>query len=76
MYHPNVYSSGNICLNVIQTSAYSPAATLEMQMNNILLLRQDPNPNSPANSQAASDWRQGLAHYKQAVRKHMSCYFC
>lgn len=71
MYHPNVWGDGSICLNVIQSSAYSPAATLEMQMNNLLLLLQEPNPDSPANSAAASDWRKGYEHYKKAVRNNM-----
>ena len=45
-------------------------------MNNLLLLLQEPNPNSPANGEAASDWREGYEHYKKAVRRHMCLYFC
>ena len=77
VYHPNVYTSGEICLNVIQSSAYSPAATLEGQLNNILLLLQDPNCDSPANSSAAAVYRRSYKEYCETVRReHRKCISC
>lgn len=69
VYHPNVYTSGKICLNVIQSSAYSPAATLEGQLNNILLLLQDPNCDSPANGSAATVYRRSYKEFCETVRR-------
>ena len=74
VFHPNVYSSGRICLDVIQSSAYSPAATLEGQLNNILLLLQNPNCDSPANGRAATVYRNSYKEFCETVkREHRKC---
>ena len=70
VYHPNVYDSGRICLDVIQSSKWSPAASMEARVFNIILLLQEPNPNSPANGSAASTWEQGPAAMRDAVMRY------
>ena len=40
---------------------------MEARVFNIILLLQEPNPNSPANGSAASTWEQGPAAMRDAV---------
>lgn len=70
MYHPNVWENGSICLDVIQDQKWSPAASMEARITNIILLLQEPNPSSPANGSAAQDWGRGKEVMRKAVQKY------
>lgn len=69
MFHPNVFENGKICLDVIKRESYSAASSMEARIDNIVLLLQEPNCNSPANSVASSLW--GKPGFKKAMLQYM-----
>eukprot|EP00171_Calliarthron_tuberculosum_P010370 IDg10370t1 len=52
LFHPNVYNDGGICLDILQSN-WSPIYDISAVLTSIQSLLCDPNPNSPANSEAA-----------------------
>mmetsp|Transcript_18275 Transcript_18275/g.49169 ORF Transcript_18275/g.49169 Transcript_18275/m.49169 type:complete len:166 (-) Transcript_18275:917-1414(-) len=52
LFHPNVYADGSICLDILQNQ-WSPIYDISAILTSIQSLLCDPNPNSPANSEAA-----------------------
>ena len=52
MYHPNVYADGGICLDILQ-KAWSPIYDVAAVLTSVQSLLSDPNPDSPANAEAA-----------------------
>lgn len=67
MFHPNIYANGSICLDILQNQ-WSPMYTPSMLLTSIQSLLCDPNPNSPANSEAASLYESDKAEYSRRVR--------
>ena len=68
MFHPNVYANGDLCLDILQNRWYqciivrvmliqiacrSPTYDVAAILTSIQSLLHDPNPNSPANVEAA-----------------------
>lgn len=68
MWHPNVYSDGSLCLDIIQDS-WSPIYTVSTILSSIQSLLTDPNPASPANPEAAKMYNTDLKSYKRRVRR-------
>lgn len=52
LFHPNIYKDGNICLDILSTN-WSPIYDVSSILTSIQSLLSDPNPNSPANAEAA-----------------------
>nr|XP_033703483.1 ubiquitin-conjugating enzyme E2 B-like [Tursiops truncatus] len=52
MLHPNVYADGSTCLDILQDQ-WSPIYEVASLLTSIQSLLDEPNPNSPANRQAA-----------------------
>ena len=70
LFHPNVYPSGTICLSLVnEEEGWRPAITLKQVLIGIQDLLDDPNPNSPAQSEAYNLFMQDKARYKQRVRQ-------
>lgn len=67
--HPNpaVYADGQICLDILQ-NAWSPIYDVSAVLTSIQSLLCDPNPNSPANSEAAKLFQESKEEYDRRVR--------
>jgi ubiquitin-conjugating enzyme E2 A len=64
MFHPNVYSDGSLCLDILQ-NAWSPIYTVSTILTSIQSLLTDPNPSSPANPDAAKMYREDIKSYNR-----------
>ncbi|KAL6767114.1 UBC10 [Auxenochlorella protothecoides x Auxenochlorella symbiontica] len=66
MYHPNIYADGSICLDILQNQ-WSPIYDVSAILTSIQSLLSDPNPNSPANSEAAKLYVEDRKEYNRRV---------
>ena len=67
MFHPNIYSDGGICLDILQ-SRWSPIYNVSSILTSIQSMLSDPNPNSPANTLAAQLCKEDRRKYEQRVK--------
>ena len=67
MFHPNVYANGELCLDILQ-NRWSPTYDVAAILTSIQSLLHDPNPNSPANAEAAQLYRENMKEYVRRVR--------
>lgn len=63
-----VYENGAICLDILQ-KAWSPIYTVSAVLTSIQSLLSDPNPNSPANSEASKLFVEDRAEYIRKVQE-------
>mmetsp|Transcript_19252 Transcript_19252/g.33127 ORF Transcript_19252/g.33127 Transcript_19252/m.33127 type:complete len:180 (+) Transcript_19252:149-688(+) len=68
MFHPNVYADGSICLDILQNQ-WSPIYDIAAILTSIQSLLCDPNPNSPANSEAARLYEENKREYYRRVKQ-------
>ncbi|CDH55241.1 ubiquitin-conjugating enzyme [Lichtheimia corymbifera JMRC:FSU:9682] len=68
MFHPNVYANGELCLDILQ-NRWSPTYDVAAILTSIQSLLHDPNPNSPANAEAANLYRENRKEYVRRVRE-------
>jgi ubiquitin-conjugating enzyme E2 A len=68
MFHPNIYPDGTLCLDIIQDK-WSPTYTVSSLLASVQSLLTDPNPNSPANPEAARYYEQDKKEYNKRVRR-------
>ncbi|XP_075161411.1 ubiquitin-conjugating enzyme E2 N-like [Haematobia irritans] len=71
LYHPNIDSSGKICLDLLRmppTGTYNPAITLESILLSIQLLLANPNPDDPLNGDAADLYKTNIALFNEKAR--------
>lgn len=66
MFHPNIYTNGEICLDIL-ANQWSPIYDISAILTSIQSLLTDPNPNSPANSEAAQLWNENRREYNRRV---------
>ncbi|MCH0628509.1 ubiquitin-conjugating enzyme [Kocuria palustris] len=67
MFHPNVYASGDLCLDILQ-NRWSPTYDVSLILTSIQSLLNDPNINSPANVEAANLYKDHRSQYVKRVR--------
>jgi ubiquitin-conjugating enzyme E2 I len=76
LFHPNVYPSGTICLSILNEdqgfllflpSDWKPSITMKQIVTGIQDLLNDPNPNSPAQSEAYMLFKNNRAEYNRRV---------
>lgn len=68
VFHPNVYNSGKICLDLLQNT-WSSSYTVRSLLLAIVTLLNDPNTDSPANLEAAKLFTENKMEYKNEVHK-------
>lgn len=66
VYHPNVYNTNAICLDLLSTR-WSPALTIMDLLKGISRLFDTPNPESPANREAAALYFKNREKYNLKV---------
>mmetsp|Transcript_11859 Transcript_11859/g.28279 ORF Transcript_11859/g.28279 Transcript_11859/m.28279 type:complete len:172 (-) Transcript_11859:54-569(-) len=82
MWHPNVYPSGEVCISILHAPGtdamnemetaderWRPILGVEQILVSVISLFADPNDESPANIDAAVQWREDRDAFKKAVRK-------
>ena len=68
IFHPNVSTSGEICLDILKKE-WSPAWTLQAACRAIMMLLENPEPDSPLNCDAGNIIRAGDQRaYRSMVR--------
>eukprot|EP01063_Lacrimia_lanifica_P000347 TRINITY_DN10166_c0_g2_i1.p1 TRINITY_DN10166_c0_g2~~TRINITY_DN10166_c0_g2_i1.p1 ORF type:complete len:264 (+),score=122.91 TRINITY_DN10166_c0_g2_i1:48-839(+) len=73
MYHPNVYTSGDICLDILQDQ-WQPTYTARTTLLSIQSLFTDPNPSSSANGKAGNQYSKDVKAYNREVKKFTEKY--
>eukprot|EP01059_Diplonema_ambulator_P011045 TRINITY_DN21010_c0_g1_i1.p1 TRINITY_DN21010_c0_g1~~TRINITY_DN21010_c0_g1_i1.p1 ORF type:complete len:271 (+),score=76.71 TRINITY_DN21010_c0_g1_i1:65-814(+) len=68
VFHPNVYTNGDICLDILQ-NAWQPTYTGEKVLLSIQSLLTDPNPASSANGRAGSLYEKDRRSYEAEAKK-------
>ena len=75
LFHPNVFSDGRVCLNLLkpqsQGGAWRPAHSVKMVLLAIQRLLDEPNNNDPAQAPAHALYKKNRAEYGQRVRQQM-----
>jgi ubiquitin-conjugating enzyme E2 A len=66
-FHPNIYANGKICIDILQHN-WSAAYELASVLTSVQALLIDPNPQSPANNEAAVLFSDNRAEYNRRVR--------
>lgn len=68
MFHPNVYASGDLCLDILQ-NRWSPTYDVASILTSVQSLLNDPNIASPANVEAANLYKDHRSQYVKRVRQ-------
>ncbi|KAL0074857.1 ubiquitin-conjugating enzyme/RWD-like protein [Phycomyces blakesleeanus] len=81
MYHPNVYPDGTVCISILHppgddkygyedaNERWSPVHTVETILLSVISMLSSPNDESPANIQAAKEYRDDYSQFKKKVQR-------
>lgn len=70
LFHPNVYPSGTVCLSILdEDKDWRPSITIKQILLGIQALLVEPNPLSPAQSEAFVLFQKDKAKYHERVRQ-------
>ncbi len=76
MYHPNVYNTGAICLDILSDpSKWMPAYGFDAVITSLMQLLEDPNDSSPANGDAGSVHAACMRRYTSATKEQQTLEF-
>jgi ubiquitin-conjugating enzyme E2 G1 len=79
MWHPNVYPDGTVCISILHEPGedkygyeqagerWLPIHTVETIMLSVISMLSSPNDESPANIQAAREWREERELFRKRV---------
>jgi ubiquitin-conjugating enzyme E2 G1 len=79
MWHPNVYADGRVCISILHSPGddpmgyeqaserWSPVQTVETIMLSIISMLSSPNDESPANIDAAKQFREDFPGFRKKV---------
>ena len=69
IFHPNVDTHGNICLDILKEK-WSAAYSVKTMLMSLQSLLGEPNNESPLNVQAAQLWENQAEYKRQTQKKH------
>jgi len=79
VWHPNVYTDGRVCISILHPPGddqygyesadvrWSPVHTVETILVSVISMLSSPNDESPANIDAAKQWRDAPEEFKKKV---------
>ncbi|OQS54786.1 UbcD6 [Ecytonucleospora hepatopenaei] len=68
VFNPNVYSKGQVCLDLI-SNRWTPSTTISEVLKGLVQLLKYPNPDSPANCTAANLFRKDKNAYNKKAKE-------
>jgi ubiquitin-conjugating enzyme E2 G1 len=81
IWHPNIHKNGDVCISILHepgedrygyekaSERWLPVHTVETILISVISMLADPNDESPANVDAAKQWRNDFAGFKKKVAK-------
>lgn len=74
-FHPNIYPSGTVCLSIInEEDGWRPSLTVRQILQGIQDLLDEPNPHSPAQSDAFVTFTRDKPKYSELIRAQSKKY--
>ncbi|KAJ2438074.1 Ubiquitin-conjugating enzyme E2 14 [Coemansia sp. RSA 2424] len=84
IWHPNIFLDGRVCISILHDAGddphqyedagerWSPAQSVESILLSVVSILSSPNPDSPANVEAAKEMRTNYAAFRKKVRETMN----